>query len=97
MYPFPYNDSQNKSEEVLFSGFNLNNLLDQNKHTNFILDLYQIKSYSSCKKRGPKTKQTGFWAKRRVLLNQKEHSVLINSDNFIVRSHFWFVKQKVKK
>ena len=24
MYPFPYNDSQNKPEEVLFSGFNLN-------------------------------------------------------------------------
>ena len=97
MYPFPYNNLQNKPEDILVSEFNLNHSLDQNKRTNFILDLYLIKSYSSCKERSPKTKQTGFWAKRRVLSNQKEHSVLINSDNFIVRSHFWFVKQKVKK
>ena len=97
MYPFPYNNLQNKPEDILVSEFNLNHSLDQNKRTNFILDLYLIKSYSSCKERNPKTKQTGFWAKRRVLSNQKERSVLINSDNFIVRSHFWFVKQKVKK
>lgn len=97
MYPFPYNNSQNKPEEILFSGFNLNNLLHQNRLINFILDLYRTKSYSPYKARNPKTKQTGFWVKKRVLPNQKEHFVLINSDNSIVRSHFWFVKQKVKK
>ena len=81
MYPFPYNNLQNKSEEVLFSGFNLNHSLDQNKRTNFILDLYLIKSYSSRKERSPKTSFAGSWAKQTVSSNQKPFALKILYDS----------------
>ena len=86
MYPFPYNNLQNKPEDILVSEFNLNHSLDQNKHTNFILDLYLIKSYSSCKERNPKTSFAGSWAKQTVSSNQKPFVLKILYDSNSTKS-----------